>query len=231
MIPSHHPGATTQSCMTHNMLGQIFTPELNINLLHNWNKRKHDGSPEHHVSTFCCCTVCSRRSLVTGNKVFLCTFLRVLQCCKLQENEKCYHFQIWTEMRPSDWFRGHFTYLFSTLAIPKSPSCTVPSFVRNMFYGDIMKRHVNIFCNWGKIFSCVKQAIPVIWCPCGGFFDHARASVPGKSARTNPRSRKGRIHLIHIIDINFVSTSFAIIQPRDNTYKEDKDVFWNLFLW
>lgn len=143
MIPSHHPGATTQPCMTHNMLGQIFTPELNINLLHNWNKRKHDGSPEHHVSTFCCCTVCSRRSLVTGNKVFLCTFLRVLQCCKLQENEKCYHFQIWTEWRPSDWFRGHFTYLFSTLAIPKSPSCTVPSFVRNMFYGDIMKRHVN----------------------------------------------------------------------------------------
>lgn len=226
MIPLHHPGATTQSCMTLNMQGQILSPELNINFHHNWNKHKQDGIPKHHVSTFCCCTVCSRRSLVIGNKVFLCTFLRVLQCCKLQKNEKqilrtCYYSQIWTEWRPADGFRGHFTYLFSTLAIPKSPSCTVPSFVKNMFYGDIMKRHVN-----NTIFSVPERrscrgwrAIPAIWCPCGGFFDHARASVPSKSARTNPRSKKGRVHLSTSYSINFVSTSSAIIQPRDNKLK------------
>lgn len=103
-----------------------------------------------------------------GNMVFLCMFLPVLQCWKWQENGKLIvsGFTI-----PKSWLYrdlqifSDFTYLFSTLAIPKSPSCTVPSFVKNMFYADIIKRNVNkatrgkytTFYHQGKILWCTKQ--------------------------------------------------------------------------
>lgn len=32
------------------------------------------------------------------------------------------------------------------------------------------------------------RAIPVTWCPCAGFFDHAHVSMPDKFEQTNPGS-------------------------------------------
>lgn len=87
MIPLHYPEATTQSCMTHNMSGQILFPGLwlNVNLQQKWDKHWNHAIPEHQECTFCCCTACFHRSLVTGNTVFLYMFLPVLQCCRWEQ--------------------------------------------------------------------------------------------------------------------------------------------------
>lgn len=43
--------------------------------------------------------------------------------------------------------------------------------------------------------SCGTQ-IPVILCPCGGFFDHVHASMPSKSVQTNRGSTQAKTNII-----------------------------------
>lgn len=116
-----------------------------------------------------------------------CKFYSAVQSIFLLYRRKCFSSRL---LKINGWVEDdqHLMYLFNTLAIPKSPSCTVPSLVKKMFYLDHIKCTVCKAIHFCQGQILLFREIPVIWCPCGGFFDHAHVWVPDKSVQTNSRS-------------------------------------------
>lgn len=117
--------------------GKKCLTRLTLTFISKKQTNTHYNLQNNQIITFCCCMVCFHRSLAIGNMAFLCMFLRVLQYWKWEDNLICIT-AVFTDVKLIQWL----LYLFNTLAMPKSPSCNVPSLVKNMFYIDKQKQQL-----------------------------------------------------------------------------------------
>ena len=101
-------------------------------------------------------------------------------------------------------------YLLRTLAIPKSPSCIVPSLVKNMFCkknGEnpeiLLQSSLCPRQCWPNVqiyleVSSDRKNIPVILCLDEEFFYHVHVLGPNISVQTSPKSRGGINQIISL---------------------------------
>lgn len=119
-------------------------------------------------------------------------------------------------------------YLLRTLAIPKSPSCIVPSLVKNMFCKrDGKKPEILLLSSlcprqcWPNVWiylevSSDRKNIPVILCLDEEFFYHVHVLVPNISVQTSPKSRGDKSD--HFFKNLYFTFSLSLFIKRTQEY-------------